>query len=368
MDYDIELNIVYNGKGAAQGHGKNKAVQGETNCRAVLNGLLSGKRAGGCIGSARKGNQGKPRKKKGKAEKMKAEKIFMPTCRPISGAALCLLAALFFSPQGAAAQKAPRAQAQAPAVAAPENALRHPELEKFKKDGGEVEFIGHAYGLDGWLLTRKDLSPRTAYTTAQGGLVLGQLVSPDGAVETMSQLHALKAKMEGAQDALPGAEDPRSTASRAERFYAQVERRAAWAQAGREDAPYLYMLMNVNCDHCKAYWKELEPAVRQGRLQVRLVPFGQAPANREGGAALLSSEDPGTAWSEYIDGKTAALGAAKIVDGADAAIAANTRLVADFNIAQTPFTIYRRPDDGALTVIPGKPKNIMLLQAELARD
>ncbi|MDY0008759.1 MAG: hypothetical protein RBS08_03550 [Bdellovibrionales bacterium] len=282
-------------------------------------------------------------------------------------AALALIAMISVS-AAAFAQKAETAQAAAEAEAAPLNELRHPELDKFKKDGGEIEFIGHAFGLDGWLLTRSDLPPRTAYTTAQGGLVLGQLVNPDGAVETMSQLHALKAKMEGSQEALPGAEEARSTASKSERFYATLERRAAWAQAGKNDAPYLYVLMNVNCDHCKEYWKDLAPAVKDGRLQVRLVPFGQAPANREGGAALLSSADPATAWSEYIDGKAEALGKDKIVDGALAAIGANTKLVADFNITQSPFTIYRRPDDGKLTVIPGKPGNMMLLQSELTRN
>lgn len=282
-------------------------------------------------------------------------------------AAVALTAMVGFSP-AAFAQKAETAQAAAAAEAAPLNELRHPELDKFRKDGGEVEFIGHAFGLDGWLLTRKDTPPRTAYTTVQGGLVLGQLVNPDGAVETMSQLHALKAKMEGSQEALPGAEEAQSTASKSERFYAVLERRAAWAQAGQNDAPYLYVLMNVNCDHCKEYWKDLAPAVKDGRLQVRLLPFGQAPANREGGAALLSSADPATAWSEYIDGKTASLGKDKIVDGALAAIDANTKLVQEFGIGQSPFTIYRRPDDGKLTVIPGKPGNMMLLQSELARD
>jgi hypothetical protein len=281
--------------------------------------------------------------------------------------ALLGLVALLCLPQPAPAQKAPTAQTAVPA-AGPQNELRHPELEKFKTDGGEVEFIGHAFGLDGWLLTRQDLPPRTAYTTAEGGLVLGQLVNRDGEVETMSQLHALKAKMEGSQEAMPGAEEPKSTASKAERFYAMLERRAAWVQAGKEDAPYLYMMMNVNCDHCQEYWKALQPAVKEGKLQVRLVPFGAQPANRDGGAALLSSSDPGTAWSDYINGNKEALASSKIVDGAIAAIAANSKLLGDFNVPQAPFTIYRRPDDGKLTVIAGKPGNMLLLQAELARN
>lgn len=279
-----------------------------------------------------------------------------------------LCAAVILLAPAALAQKAPTAQKPVPAARAPENSLRHPELEKFKNDGGEVEFIGHAYGLDGWLLTRDGIPPRTAYTTAEGGLVLGNLVNARGEVETMAQLHALKAKMEGSQAALPGAEDPRSNASKAERFYASIEKTAAWAQTGKDEAPYLYVLMNVNCGHCKEYWQALEPAVKQGSLQVRLVPFGAQPANREGGAALLSSADPGAAWSEYIAGKTDALSKDKAVDGALAAIDANTRLIVQFDLRDNPpITIYRRPDDGKLIMIAGKPNNMMMLQAELAR-
>ena len=245
---------------------------------------------------------------------------------------------------------------------------RHPEIEKFKKEGGEVEYIGHAYGLDGWLLTRKDIAPRTAYTTAQGGLVIGSLVNPEGAVETMNQLHALKAKMEGSQAAQPGAEEAQSGASKAEHFYATLEKRSAWVQSGPDDAPYMYVLMNVNCDHCKAYWKELEPAVKQGKLQVRFVPFGTAPANRDGGAAMMSSADPGAAWSDYIAGKSDALAKSTIVDGALSAIDANTKLVAQYKVTGSPFTVYRRLDDGKLMVISGKPSNMMLLRSELAKN
>jgi len=283
-------------------------------------------------------------------------------------AAAAVICAALVLPLTAAAQKAPTAQKPVPATVTPGNELRHPELEKFKSEGGDVEFIGHAYGLDGWLLTRKDIPPRTAYTTPQGGLVLGNLVNPQGEVETMSQLHALKAKMEGSQEAIPGAEEPSSNVSKSERFYATVEKKAAWVQAGKADVPYLYMFMNVNCDHCKEYWKALEPAVKAGRLQVRLVPFGQAPANREGGAALLSSADPGAAWSDYIAGKQNVLSKEKAVDGSLAAIDANTQMVKTFGLSKTPFTIYRRPDNGKLTVISGKPSNMMLLESELAQN
>lgn len=243
--------------------------------------------------------------------------------------------------------------------------LRHPELQRFEEQGGKVEFLGHAYGLDGWLLTKSDLQPTAAYTTPEGGLVRGVLINPEGNIETMEQLLAFKARMEGAQDALPGA-SAAPGAPKAEKFYAEVEK-APWAKVGAEDAPYLYMFFNVNCDHCQKYWKDLQPAIKSGKLQVRLAPFGAAPENRVGGAGVLSSKTPGEAWDKYIAGDKSAIDKDKLVDGSLAAVDANTALLKKWNVQGVPFTVYRRLTDGVVTVIAGRPDNIMLILADLIK-
>lgn len=249
-------------------------------------------------------------------------------------------------------------------VQAQEDAKRHPEFAKFVNEGGTIEFLGHAYGLDGWILINKQGNPQYAYTTKEGGLVIGMLIGNDGKVETQRQLAAWQLKTKGGQDALPGA--AASNLGGAEKVYAEVEK-SNWVQMGSDDAPYIYMFANVNCDHCQKFWKDIAGAVKQGRVAVRFVPFGAKEANRDGGAALLSVANPMAAWEAYLAGDKAVLGADKIADGALDKVAANTKLFGDRRMQGPPFTMYRKPSNGRLQVIAGRPDNSMLVLADLMK-
>lgn len=245
---------------------------------------------------------------------------------------------------------------------------RHIELQKFEQSGGKVEYMGYKLGLDSWLLTKGDGMVMTAYTTKEGGMVVGTLVDTDGSVATMGQMAALSARQDGAQDALQGALLPDSSATRAERFYAEIENKSAWGESGAKDAPYVYLLFNADCDHCKDFWVDVRKQVADGALKVRFVPWGAAEANRIGGAALLSSSDPAAAWSAFIDGKRDSLAMDKVKDGAIAAVDANTAMVKRWGVDKyLPFLIYRRPADGKITAVLGPPQNILLFMADIAK-
>lgn len=255
------------------------------------------------------------------------------------------------------------------AIAQDNTKKRHPELNKFEQAGGVVEYMGHQLGLDGWMLTKQDGVKLTVYTTPEGGMVVGSLVDSTGTVATMGQMAALSARQEGSQEALQGALLPKSSASRAERFYAEVETRAAWGEAGAEEAPYIYLFFNAACDHCIDFWQQIRGYVKEGRLKVRFVPWGAAEANRIGGAALLSSADPAKAWSDFIDGNKSALAADKVKDGALAAIDANTAMTKRWGVDKyLPFLIYRRPADGKITALLGPPQNILLFMADMVKN
>jgi hypothetical protein len=236
-------------------------------------------------------------------------------------------------------------------------------LKKFEEDGNKVEFIGNAYGMDGWMISNAKDQMQTVYTNAEGALVLGILFSPDGVAETQKQLEAYKQRASGSQAAAPAAEQ---SSSRSEKFYAETEK-AAWVALGDSKAPYLYAFINVNCGHCQLFWKDIEGPVKEGKLQVRLVPYGETEANRDGGAALLSAEHPDEAWSAYVSGDKAALSKDKIKAEAYDKIAANTVLAKSGKFGTPPFTLYRRPGDGILTAIAGRPENTMLLLAEFLK-
>ncbi len=259
---------------------------------------------------------------------------------------LALAAGLFFSAPSFA-QDAPR-----PAI-----------LSQFQKAGGTVTYIGSAHGLDGWIVKNPKGQVQTVYTTADGALVAGMLFGPDGMSITEKQLAAYHDKLTGAQAPLPGAQ---KAPGGAEKLYAETAK-AGWVALGQSSAPYMYVFMNVACDHCQAYWKALAGAVKDGELQVRLVPYGKEAVNRDGGAALLSVADPAAAWASYLGGDGAALAKDKATPAAYAKIDANTALADKWKLPGPPFSLFRRPSDGKLMAFAGTPSNMMLLLADFLK-
>ena len=243
--------------------------------------------------------------------------------------------------------------------------LRSPALKQYEDAGGTVDFIGSAHGLDGWVVrdSKGDVK-MTVYTTQDGAMVSGLMFSAEGANESAKQLEAYHQRITGSQAAVSGAE---KSSSKSEKLYAEVEK-AGWVGLGNSTAPYLYIFMNVNCDHCQDFWKDLESTVNEGKLQVRLVPYGEIlPENRDGGAALLSIDEPLQAWAAYVSGDKSALSKDKAKDEGFKKLDANTAMVKRWKLGGPPFTLYRRPADGILTAIAGRPDNVMLLLAEFIK-
>ena len=238
-------------------------------------------------------------------------------------------------------------------------------LKQFEDSGGTLNFLGNAYGMDGWIITDKNDEKKVqfAYATPEGALILGTMYAPDGKMETKKQLKALKERQDGSQAAAPGAEN---SSLKAERFYAKTEK-ANWVALGDSQAPYLYVFINIKCASCQLFWKDLKSSVKEKKLQVRLIPYGGKKGNRNSGAALLSVENPEEAWRAYLEGDTTALGKDKIKDGAYQKINENNILVKEWKRGKRPFTIYRKPKDGEITAIVGYPDNVLLLLTEFLK-
>ena len=240
---------------------------------------------------------------------------------------------------------------------------RNPILRNLEAGGSKVEFIGNAYGLDGWIVVNPNGGVQYVYTTPEGALMTGMLFAPDGTPETIKQIKAYRQRATGSQAAMPGAEN---SSSKSEKLYAEVEK-ANWVSIGESDAPYLYVFVNVGCGLCHSFWKDLDAAVASGKLQVRLVPYGAMELNRDGAAALLSVERPDEAWRDYVAGDQWALGKDKIKDGAYSKVDANTVINKNWKLSGPPFTLYRRPASGVVTALVGRPENTMLLLAEFLK-
>lgn len=241
----------------------------------------------------------------------------------------------------------------------------HQVLQGYQEKGGVVEYMGHSNGLDGWVVINPKGGVQYAYTNNQGGLVIGMMFDETGNMVTQEQVKAYAARLDGSQAAAPGA-DKAGVGSKSEQFYAEMEKRH-WVTVGEESAPYMYVMINTTCPHCHEYWEKLQDPIKNGELQVRLVPFGNVKQNRDTGAALLSVDNPAQAWSDFINGDKEALGADKIADGAYDKMDANTQLWADWKLPQAPFTVYRKPDGGDLMVIAGVPENMMRLRSDFLK-
>lgn len=240
---------------------------------------------------------------------------------------------------------------------------RNPLLQKFEDDGGRIEFLGNAYGLAGWLAINAKGDVQYIYTTPEGALLKGLLFAPDGTLETKKQLKAYKRRAEGSQAAAPGGENP---VLKSEKLYAAAEK-TNWISIGDGNAPYLYVFVNVNCDHCREFWKDLDGPVKAGKIQVRLIPYGSLEENRNGAAALLSVEHPDDVWPAYAAGDKTVLGKDKIKDGAYLKVEANNAMTKNWKLPGPPFSLYRRPADGAVRVIVGQPENTMLFLSEFLK-
>ncbi len=257
-------------------------------------------------------------------------------------------------------------------------------------------YLGKSYGMDGWVLEGGDIV-QYAYTTTEGGIVFGLQFGPDGQIETNGQLKTLQGKMMEERKVSSGVapsikpkpttavvEKPKNKAvrpsvtqksdkikktnknekSKSELFYAAAEN-SNWISIGDSNAPYIYIFMNLACEHCQDYWNDVSPAIENGSIQIRLIPFGKVDINREAGAALLSVEKPADAWKKYVAGDKDVLSSKLATKESYAKIDSNSQLWSDWQLPSAPFTVYYSTTAKKIKVIAGRPDNTLLLLSEI---
>lgn len=269
---------------------------------------------------------------------------------------LLLMAVLFsaalLSPSSAFAQRKPQTQ----------------ELMKFEALGGKMEFLGHQYGVDAWLLIEADGKPRSMlYALEDGSMIRGTLFNAAGQNVTKTQMEIYAARASGDQKSLDVDNTDKNVLPKSELFYAALEK-SNWVRVGKVDAPYLYMIVNTNCQHCQDLFRTLKGSVDKGMLQLRILPTGAQDENLSGGQALLSVDDPEKAWSDYMDGNKGALAPTLIKGDALQKLQENNKFAAQWKLPEMPVTVYRKLADGVVTVIVGPPKNTMLISADLIKN
>lgn len=234
------------------------------------------------------------------------------------------------------------------------------EIQQFEKAGGKVIYLGKSYDVDGWLLVKRNGEPHTIlYMTPAGAMLRGRLFSPGGKDITKTQLQIYNGRSQGTQDAIDiGEQADKDAVPIGEQFYAALAN-SEWIRAGVSDAPYIYMLVNINCEHCQTLWRTFKGSVEKGQLQVRIVPVGTEEGNLNAGAAMFSVENPAQAWQEFMDGKKGSLDRTLIKGNALERMAKNNKMVKAWKPPQIPMTVYRKVTDGTVMVVPGQPANPM---------
>lgn len=244
-----------------------------------------------------------------------------------------------------------------------------PEIQKFESMGGKLLYLGKSYDMDSWMFLKRNGEPHMIlYVSPAGAMVRGRLFGPGGKDVTKTQLEIYKRRMDSEQGAVDIPENADKDAIPiSEQFYAAVEKKANWVRVGPPDAPYVYVFINVDCEHCQSLFRTFKGSLDKGMLQMRIIPTGEQENNLYGGAAMLSVEDGGKAWAEYMDGKRGSLDRTLIKGDAMDRLKVNNKLAQQWKLPQIPFTIYRKVSDGTIMVLPGQPSNPMLIMPDLVK-
>lgn len=232
----------------------------------------------------------------------------------------------------------------------------HPVLRNYIDSGeGTVEALGRAFGMDGWLVTNAQGGTQYAYTNDEGALLIGLLFDNAGDMVVYDE-DAEESTSAGAVTDDPQAARPSAT-SAAEVFYTNVQH-LSWVEVGDKTAPYIYVIVNTNCDSCETYWEALQEPILSKELRVRLIPVGADEKDRFGAAALLDAANV-----ESLKVQSSQEPSSESLQAVDRA----TQVWQEAKLPGPPFTIYRKPATGELVAIPGVPENMLRLRADMIR-
>ena len=287
----------------------------------------------------------------------------------------------------------------------------NPVLNNFIKQGARIYFLGARDGLDGWFIVKSG-QVQFAYTLPDKSFAIigamfgsksenitGQQVetlsntNPEVSVLFSGMVRSLAQTSQSAQNAAvsqfsnyatqqttkaasppsqvsltPGQTTPVAQTpalSPGEKLiHALDSASSVLIGGGGAGVPQLYMIMDANCPHCQATWRDLRETVFRNALQIRMIPIGTPDTDNErAGAMFLKVHDPLNAWDKYVSGDKAQL-AGTPEPALIAFMRANHELVDSWNIHATPYLVYRGRD-GKVKIVEGEPKNIAAVLSDL---
>ena len=248
-----------------------------------------------------------------------------------------------------------------------------------------IDYIGQRHGLDMWIATRES-QLQLIYTTPdrQAMLVNDNLIGlnnedatgdmqrefvsshPEQAESMLKNVGqnnpppnaqpSVAATEPSAAPSMVSATTPPTAAapapsSKSERLWQDLAK-AETISFGSDTAPLVYMVADPTCDHCKALWQKLQPALATDSLHIKLLPIAiLGQESQTAASAILSQPDPSRAWLAHIKGEK--LESPATAEGI-ATLAANQNLIVTrYKLQSTPILIYRSHISGKIKLVFG---------------
>ncbi len=316
-------------------------------------------------------------------------------------AALVLVGALLFS-------GAVQAQTLPLPTAAAGNAksLREPDIKNITiltnivRGGAKLYYIGERSGMHGWFIVKNGQIQVIYLSPDKKTALIGAMFTDQGENVSSAQINALAARdrevyvllngaamqqsqitqagiVEGGVASVPSdpataksvqgeSGVPAMALSPGDRLFQDLKA-AAGVNMGRPDTPEIMMIIAPRCPNCQKTWKELRAPIKDGQVQVRLIPVYNSLGGDEANEAahILTAKDPFEAWDKFAAGDAKALGG-PADDIALRAITSNLNLVSRWNIKGYPYIVYRGKD-GRIKIVQGRPERMAAVLVDLAR-
>ena len=238
-------------------------------------------------------------------------------------------------------------------------------IQNLVNEGAQIRYMGDDHGLQAWLTIKNGVEQYFYVMPDQNAFVMGMLFDKDGKLITVRQINRLRAQGDDILDDIADIPVKDTTAmqkeamefkSPSERLFYDVQN-SNWVPLGQPNAPVIYSFVEPNCPHCHSFINDLlaQRLIREGKIQVRLIPIGFDEKGISQSAFLIAAPDPQDRWIRHMAGDETALPAKSGIN--QQGVQRNMAIMQSWKFDATPMIVYRNTG-GEVKIIRGKPQDL----------
>lgn len=240
-------------------------------------------------------------------------------------------------------------------------------IASLEKDGAQIRYMGRESGYDGWVAIKQGQEQYFYSRPDSEVIFLGLMFDNKGKLLTVGQVAELQ-KREPGLNKLAGEDDgfgiASSTQSRqvtndefkipSERLFSDIEE-SNWISLGNLSAPAIYMFIEPDCPHCRAAINDFYNLfVKQGKLNLRLIPVGFSNKNVMKSAFVIAAPNPEKRIISYINGDSEALEVDENIN--TQAVEVNMSIMQKWKFDAVPMIVYRDANN-VVKIVKSRPQN-----------